>query len=735
MKRELIKYFMLCCIFTVTIFICGCGNGSSAVSSKKESGIKQEETIYVAQSLPLPEYTSFDGAYSDGGDLHYAAAKFNQDSQQYETAFYTLKQGAAEPEMRFGLGENQRVLKITMDGAGNSYFIGYEALDENQMKTGYMLYKLDSQGALQLSLDLNEYSRGQEQVVIQNLAVDEENHIILAASDQNIYVLNPNGQLLFETRADGAVYEICASGGKVFILHGGIDGAEVRQIDVSGKKLSSKLEHNIPGVQFYMAADGKDNLLIATEESVYQYNIEKGETRKKFDWKTYDLLGMTAGILLPYGENGVLAISRDYTANPMGTEATVFREAAEGEAVISDKTILTLGTVYSLSSAANREIAAFNKANQDVKIEVKNYYDVTNGENYDRLYTELIAGNGPDLLMLPSNRVDQLAERGILEDLNPYFTEDENLNRSDFLENILNAFETEGHLYGMPVSFRIATIVGKTSIVGEESGWNLEELITFSEGFPEETDIFNEASKSGVLSLLKFGLTDQLVNMDNTDNPLNRELLIKILEFANQYKSDDQYTYNINLPERVMEKQLILFDSSVYSGSVYRLFSNSVFEEPVTFIGYPTEGRNGNLIYSDDTFAINSRCEHKDIAWAFICGLLSEETQIMIGKGGFPIRKAALEEHFEVVKTYHDDDVLWTPGGIFRRESNRELTEEEIAPVRDLIQNVDTAWHELPYVDQIIEEEADFYFSGTKPVEEVVDVIENRVRTYVNENK
>lgn len=61
--------------------------------------------------------------------------------------------------------------------------------------------------------------------------------------------------------------------------------------------------------------------------------------------------------------------------------------------------------------------------------------------------------------------------------------------------------------------------------------------------------------------------------------------------------------------------------------------------------------------------------------------------------------------------------------------------DKEIEPIRNLIQNADTALRVSPDIDQIIEEEAAFYFNGTKPVEEVVDIIANRVRTYVNEVK
>lgn len=735
------KYFVLYVLIAVMICLFGCGNSNNTASSKKALGIAQEEITYVTQAVALPEYASLDGAYSEGNDLYYAAAQWNQTKQQYETAFYTIKQGTAEPKMIFSLEENQRVQSMTMDVEGNIYYLGYEEPlkdgEGGSVVSNQTLYKVDREGSLLLTLDLTEYTRGQEQSIIQGLAVDGEKHIVLFTSDQTIFVLNPDGSRLFETRAPGRIYDICNSGGKVFLGCAEDSGMAVREIDISGKKLSAKLEYNIPGNQFYMASDNKGNLLIATQDSVYQYALEQEEIIKKFDWETYDSAGMTAGILLPFGENGILAIDRNYGVVPMKIEATAFREAIEGEVITQDETVLTLGVLKPLPSALKAEIVYFNKANPNAKIEVINYE-----ENFTRLNTEMIAGNAPDLLVLPSERINQFAGKGVLEDLNPYLDAEETVDRSELLENILEAFEIDGYLYGMPLDFDIYTMVGKASVLEEKPGWSLEDLLTFVERYADEKDIFDNTSKSGVFNLLKYAYGSQLLDMNHSSDPLNRELLVKMLTFANQYENDDQYTYDTNLSSKILEEQVILLDTQVYSGFGYFALS-SLFGEPIHFIGYPTEGRNGNLIYSSGTFAISSSSEHKDIAWKFISALLSKEAQRRMENDystkGFHIRKDALEYHFSYCKEDYDSYVYYvylTSGdGFSYRDIPGELVEEDIEQVRDLILNADTVLMISPDIEEIIDEEASFYFSGTKPVEEVVDVIANKVTIYVNENR
>lgn len=735
MKIQVNSSYAIHYISFVMLFLCGCGNENLSVINQKETIIKQEEISYMTQDISLPEYDSLDGAYSDGSTLYYAATGFEQTSQQNRTTFYSLKEGDSIPEILFSLPENQSVTTITMDENKNIYYLGHDVSKPNDDHP--ILYKVDLKGTLLLTLSLSEYIKEQEQAVIQGIAVDGENYMVLFDSNQNIFIFNPNGELLFKDRMPDIIYNICSNNGKIFVGYRSSNGMSIKEIDIPGRKLTAKLEHIVPGDKFYMTSGSGKNLLISSAESLYEYSLEEESLVKKFDWQTYDFAGISAGILLPLNTNGILAISRNYSAVPMKVEVVAFREASEGEIALPEKLVLTLGTLSSLPSGLNAEIVYFNKNNPEYKIEVINYE-----EDFMRLNTEIMAGNGPDFLSMPFDRIASFATRGVVEDLNPYFDEDKTLNRSDFLENILNAFETDGFLYGIPaIKFRIYTLVGKSSLLENKSSWDLDELIAFTKNFSEETDVFDSTSKSGVLRLIKTAYTNQLVNIDDTITPLNCELLIKMLLFANQYANDDQYIYDANLSGKIMGEQLILPDIIVTSGHDF-FGCSSLFGEPVTYIGYPTVEGNGNLIVSSQTFAINSGSKYKDISWKFISTLLSKESQMRMEKNyttmGFHLRKEALEEHFSYIKknaSGYAMCLLISDHYTAIKFNLGDVKEEHIDQIRSLIQNADTTLITLPDIDKIIEEEAIFYFNGTKPVEEVVDVIENRVRTYVNEMK
>ncbi len=739
--------YLLACLATSVIWLHGCGNtgqtSGQPVGSRTARAIRQEESGYIAQPLTLPEYTSLDGAWSDGADLYYAASQYDQATETFTTSFHVLRQGAAVPEERFALAENQQVLHMAMDDGGHTYYVGYQYIPEadgRQTATAYFLYKLDAAGVPLLTLDLAEHVKGQD-AAVRDLAVDGEGRIVLIGPDQRILVFSPDGSLLFETQAVGMILDICSSGGKVFLAYDELGQTVIRAVDMTAKKLAEKWATEIGGTNTYMAGTPDGDLLLATEEGAYRYGTGTGELVKKFDWQDHDFYGIQSGYLMPYGENGVLAVSRDWSYSPMKVEAVIFREAAEGEALAPEKTVLTINVPQVPPARFYDAVVTFNKANPDYKIETCFY----ESQEHDRLNAEILAGQGPDILMLPAERIDQLAYSGALVDLYPYFNEDKTFEREDFYINVITAFEQAGHLYGIPINYKVRTLACKSSLVGEKESWNLAELAEFTERYPDGRGVFSVESKSSVFQLLKIGYTGQLINLEDPEAPLDRELLMQMLEFANQYENDDTYIMDSNLPKRIYEEQIVLLDTYIYKEDVYEAHA-ALLGEPVTLIGYPVADGNGNLIYSENTFAISENCEHRDVAWSFISYLLSEEYQFEMADAvletDLPVRRDAQERFCNLMLErtgYREISGLYfiaSEAGQFSYQNWLQYsTEEDMEQFYDLIEKLDTAWRPSLDIDQIIEEEAAYYFNGDKPLEEVVDVIEDRIKTYVYEKQ
>ena len=171
--------------------------------------------------------------------------------------------------------------------------------------------------------------------------------------------------------------------------------------------------------------------------------------------------------------------------------------AACGRADGGGPVTLTLASFTSLDRSKKElqnAVEQFNREHSDIQIELQDYYGEdyqTAAQNRDRLLTEITAGRGPDIIDLGSVGLpfQQLALRGYLEDLRPYIDSDPELGRESLLEAPLKASEVNGGLYLAFDSVMIYTLAGAERIVGDRTGWTLEELQGAFAAMPEGSTV------------------------------------------------------------------------------------------------------------------------------------------------------------------------------------------------------------------------------------------------------
>lgn len=89
----------------------------------------------------------------------------------------------------------------------------------------------------------------------------------------------------------------------------------------------------------------------------------------------------------------------------------------------------------------------FEQENPGIKVK----YEVINSQYMDVIKTRLIGDVAPDVFYLEAFEAPLLMKYGVLEPLNSYITKDYNL--SDFEPTLLNAFQYQNQLYGIPKDF------------------------------------------------------------------------------------------------------------------------------------------------------------------------------------------------------------------------------------------------------------------------------------------
>lgn len=194
-----------------------------------------------------------------------------------------------------------------------------------------------------------------------------------------------------------------------------------------------------------------------------------------------------------------------------------------------------------------------------------------------------------------------------------------------------------------------------------------------------------------------------------------------------------------------------------YSESQDRLIPG----EYITYIGYPREdGKCGSTFSISGGLAMSSTCKDKDGAWQFMREILlpldeeeNSNERWSWNHGGFPANKVQfnriVEEAMavEYMTDWEGNPVLDLNGDPVQEVhtgygygDNRTLwmqatTQQEYDQVMELYNSIDTISSRDSSLFDIISEVAGSYFAGDKSLDDAASLIQNKVNTYVNENR
>ena len=612
----------------------------------------------------------------------------------------------------------------------------------NPVITETVIKKISLHGEELFSYSIMEDVRDHANIYITGFIADHSGNTYLIISD-TLYVFHSAGELNCTIRIPGAMPKVAQSlDGTAYLFWLGASGFEMAAIDIENGNLAGK--HALRAGQIYLdvAAGMSSDFLLAAGDGIYEYDISQGAEEKIISFSELDIAAGFGGALLPLTSDSIAWLQMGENKNRF----TVIHGALEAE--LSQKNTLIMGGTFNSFLPWHYEaVANFNKTSSDVRIEIKTYGSDGVDDGMARLNMDIATGQGPDIMILPRHfSMDLYAGKGVLTDLYPYIDGDEEMERSDFQENILRAYEIDGKLYGIPIIYWIHTMAAPRSLTGHINQWSLDEMMHFADRYMPGSTVFSWANKSSVLSICLMANGDSLIDWSDEGHGFHKELLVKILTFADRFLPDDTYSFDEELIERNMvHGQLQIISHEYVSGFTDHQKFSGIFGEPASYPGYPSENGNGNLIDSNYVMAINSSCDDKDAAWQFISSLLTEEYQWSRASiGDFPIRKSVLEQKMAAeMKAYYEND----ENGLKKEEKRWSISigsekidiyaakEEDIQAILAVISSADKIRIWNGQVSSIVYEEARAFFSGNKAVEEVVDITENRIRIYINEMK
>ena len=518
-----------------------------------------------------------------------------------------------------------------------------------------------------------------------------------------------------------------------------------------------------------MAAGDKDYPVIySAGDSVYGLNFETGEPVKLFNWIDCDVAREGDESFCMLQDGRIVTTSTQETVNGIENDLIVLSKNEAGE--VSQKKVLRLA-VMNLYPFTSRMVSRFNRSNPDYRIEVTDYsqYNNYSSANEDernaginRLQTEIIAGDMPDILDISLLSADRLGSKGLVEDLYPYMDADPELNRSDLLEHVIQAFEENGKLYQTVGNFYILTTAGLSRVVGDHIGWTMDE---FQEAMgrlqaenPNCTVFERYTTQDLALTFLLYLELENYVDWSSGECGFQSDGFIKLLEFVKSFPTvysweTDGGADDYDTDTRLLMRLQLMKQCNFACFEDLQVNTAGLGGEPCTFVGYPTENGVGSMFAQiGNSFAITSSCADKDAAWQFIRQFFLPEYQEQFLGEVFPTNRSVYEKmKSEATTTKYQRN----PDGSFmlneegkRIEEDlgsmqvngvtvpyRTASEEDVARVEEIINATTNILHTDDSLKRIIIDGALPYFADQRSVDEVVKLIQSKAMLYVNEQR
>ncbi len=679
-----------------------------------------------------------------------------------------MARSAAEAEPLPGPGYTE--VEATPDTPAGEVYEDQEIITRRQ---------LDAQGNELDRIDISNLDEALagilgEDEYISNHTFDSEGNLYVVTASK-IYALDPQMNILFSVEGKDMWSEPIQLGG-------GLMGMQVWEDDETSETSTNKLRTIDPAKQdwgpeyilssnvYDLSPGGGDYLCYyQLNDSIFGFKAAAddsaaGEGERLFSWIEADIdySDVNGFYFLPDGR--VAALLMEWPEDGKGSSAkiSVVILTATPREELPEKTTLIYASLY-LSYDARRKILDFNKRSDQYRIEVRDYaeYD-TDGRGQmalQKLNTEILAGNVPDILDTNNLPLRQYGAKGILEDLWPFIDSDPDLGRDALMVRPLEANAQDGKLYEIFSSFSIQTAAGPSKIVGDSLSWTLADLQAALEKMPEGCSIMGQDdTQESMLRLLMSLNLDQFVDWTTGKCSFDSEDFKAMLEFCRSFpvewdweKQGEDYE---DANSRIMNGRQLLSTMNVSDFTWSVQSPAAVFNNEFTFVGFPREnGSAGSYFSFYRGLAMTSSCADKEGAWSFIRQTLLPQVENGRYYGNFPINKAdfdkvvqqsmeieyetdengkpVLDEDGNKIPVYMGD--IWVTNDL--QVPSRAATQEDVDKVMELYNAVDSMYAYDEKIFDAVKEVASQYFAGDKPLDDTASLIQSKVSLYVNESR
>lgn len=774
-----LKHKMIAAACVLTFLIAGCGKTEGNVNTPGQGTSGNNDSVSgdseANGSMPSSSETSLGsgtGGSSEGKDISWQARYFPLENQySYALAAKELygcyikdgqmlldrinRDSTSDCET-LALPDVSLMAGIAADMEGNVYLLGNKG--EN---TGFWM--IDAEGNLQdyAEMELEDTDRVQD-LRMKGIYTDEEGFLFVWCEmivpgmeliedrerevwhwEDRVYVKDRQLKTVFYEKIEDMKgtqvlnFQTGAEGEPVFVVKDS-DGIYMQEIDIDqkGLKEAERLEkfgdflspsdayslENIVPVQ--------NGFLYCLKNELYECHFDTQKTEKLLSLSTY---GIISEEILFLKKNGDVIEIIDNHGDAGHSELITL---ALGK---TEKKIVTLGSTAMISDLENA-VAEFNRYSGEYRVEIVDYLALKGSyeDAQEQLKLDVITGKAPDVITTAGMDYSVFSDKGVLADLYELMENDKDFSKEMLVPSVAGAFEDDGHLYSIAPSFLLHSMWGYGDVIKGKSGVTFEELFRLLEESGKDINaITGFSADEPVLTRLCTVSMDEFVDWEKGTCSFGGDYFKQALSFVKEYIGKDAAgTY----AERIRRRETVMTVGLISSVADYQI-EKELYGGDLDFIGYPVaEGSGTAAGFMGSAVGINARKEDRTGAWEFVKYYLLHGYD---GQG-FPVLQeqfdrvmaAAMEEDYDAAEDggterysmgYYGDGVI--------SFSVYAATKEDVDAVKALVESAENRVRYYVTIQNIINEEAQGYFTGQVDLENTVKKIQNRVALFLQESR
>ena len=493
-----------------------------------------------------------------------------------------------------------------------------------------------------------------------------------------------------------------------------------------------------------LAADPLAEMLYTEGEGIVKYCVEKDETTHAINEEVLsgciDTINEPITGLAVQGENIVVC-----TAGKSGSESNLyFLQKEQTKKTEKDKTDTGKNTVlkiYSLkeNSMIRSSLAFFRREHTDISINYTVGYTGEDGFSVSdairKLNTEIMADEGPDIIVLDNLPVEEYISKGVLEPV----TDIVNEKKDEIFFNMIEGYNKESEIFCVPTTFRIPVIIGNSEVVSAESSKAVidqmeqqESPVLTRQDFPYaamymfvtsdmvEKDGMNEekltAYYNDLLRLKETGnVTDKIVG--ESDYSMNQT--VDIFPYGESDVPSDIYFGEAKAG----------VGQIAYADSYIKL--NSARKQADIQFDYLNKS-GGNYYIPTEVLGINSRSSYKDAAKEFLSLYLTEEVQ-NTNTMGFSINRNSMRNSAAVTDSPQYYSTIYKNLEDTSGLDLYTLSTDEFNELLQFVELADTPVRVDAVVTETVMEQADKILYEGLDVQTAVKTVCDKINLYLKE--